>query len=396
MAKITPYKIATRAWSLENIGESSGSTGRSLVKTSSLNTNDLNDCISLNDLNQNTSTNYIIPASKSDGAVPNSVIADGNKCVTQTYVDSLYANKIININTNIHYKTSSGGTLVAMPYSITITAEYNNIVLGDLTNRFNNIYTDLLITVKFSYDKPADGISPTIKNYNYASATYTLPANPNHNGTLTFDLLSASGSSGLNSGTTTQGELSVTDFLNRHLSGMYRQYANGEIGNYSINVYLTPEYNFLPNLPYTPHKHICYHNITTTASESSSMTQLTCDCLYNCTSNPVSVHIPLIPGQTYTWGFKITMSNFSPTQTSSPANDVALSNGGGTNDMNIDVSKSWNSSSKTLTITGTATCVPTTIDVPSIKVTYSKTGDYIPFVESFKLDWETDVETDRT
>lgn len=359
------------------MGESSGSTGRSLVRTSALPGDDINECISLDDLNQTTSSNYIIPSSKDAGAVPSAVISGGTKCVTQAYLDSLYANKIINVNTNIHKKTSSGGTLVAMPYSITITADYDNALLGTVDPRFSNIYTDLKVMVNFTRGRTS--------LLSYASETYTLPASPNSEGKLTFDLLLGYGGSNVNSESTT-GSMSVNDFLNENLSGMYNQYSAGSVGNYSISVSITPEYNFLPNTPYKPHKYICYHNITTTTgSAGSSMTQLRFNYVYNCTSNPIGTNASLIPGQTYTWEFTITMNNFSPTPSSSPANDVTLSNGGGTDNMNISVNKSWNSSTKTLTITGTATCIPTSSLVPALKLTYSKSGNYTPFVRSFSL-----------
>lgn len=364
------------------MGQSTTGSGRSLVLTNTLTNNEMNQCINLDALNQTSSTYYIIPLTKADGAVPKSVISGGSKCVTQAYVDSLYSNKIINVNTNIHRKTSSNGALIAYPYSINITAEYENQGIGHFSPQFSNIYTDLTVTVNFTYSGSIIGPGGTVSGASscYASESYTLPANATADGKMTFDLLSGTGSINLNSGTM-QGLVSVTDFLDKHLNGMYNQYSTGIGNNYSISVSITPEYSFLPNSPLKPHKHIYYHNITTTTSSaSSSMTQLRFDYTYSCTSNPISSNAVLIPGQTYTWGFTITMKNFSPTPSSSPENDITLSNGGGTDDMNISVNKSWNSSTKTLTITGTATCIPTYSVVPCLKLTYSRSGNYTPFV----------------
>ena len=325
MATISSYKIATRKWSSDTMGSGKLSFGIS------------SECIIPSDLNQTSSTNYVNPSSNTNGAAPITIIPNSSKCVTQKYLDNLYAVKDINVNSNIHLQS---GTL--QRYSIKIDGFYDNVSAPANVTSFSNIYTDLTITIRFEYFKTTLDTSPT----DYATTTCAVPCNSLTIGKIKFDILSAS--KGPVADYESQGNISYSLFLNRHLTNMYKYYSGTSTSyKYNIVVSVTPEYRLTVNSPFTPHKHCVYSTVTTsTATTPPPENSVTATCA--CSFTDVST------ASEFSYSFTMTVANIDPvgiTNTSNWFNNSNVLNIY-SNNSTITISRKTYTSS-TLTVKGT-------------------------------------------
>lgn len=405
MAEITPYKIATRLWSAETMGESSGTTARSLVSTVGLNANEIYKGINPSVLNHSAADkpNYIVPNSRNDGAVPDSFMPNGDKCVTQAYLDSLYTPKYLNFTTNIQHNTNSpnGSYLVSemRAYQITVDVEYENISYGSSNSGIikpisSNIYTALSVEIRFEYYRQ---LSYTSEPVCYCIKNFTIPVDKTI-GVIKSNLFTSyNGISPIIPGDSTivnpTGEVNEQTFMYYHLKSMFDyftdkyNYTSNNGGFYSIKIKVSPEYAFIPNTLYEPQHYIAENIITVSTwvangGSDYNDNKLMCYPNYNMTSGPS--HYVLTPGITYTWNFEIVVNSFVPSITTTPENYITLSNYKGAESMEINASYYWNSTKKELTIIGSVVAVPSTTNPPSIKFEYKKTG-YQSYVTTFPV-----------
>ena len=352
MATITPYKIATRTWANNTMGSAakfSYSTG--------------NDCLIVSDINQDSSAYLVTPSSNVNGAIPSSYLSNSTKCIKQSDLDEYYKKKYVNVDTTIKYKSN----LAAFnAYHIKISCNYCNDMESNSSNPSYPMRTGIL------KDLTNNVTITCINKLNNRTIAYTdcscvLTALPNV--TLTkieaICIDASNGSSLVNNPST--GAISNAHFLGYYLKDMYKYYNNGDSSYaYNITASITPEYGVMYNSPFEPQKYIpTINNVVTSTSDND----LSASISYNCTSEPNIVR----PNALNTWAYTMTVSNITPTVTSSIASYTTLSVDKG----DITVNKSWNSSTKTLTITGTVTYTPGAEElsiVPIIDFSYKRTG----------------------
>lgn len=360
MATITPYKIATRTWSNSTMGSAaklSYSTG--------------NDCLIVSDINQDSSTNLITPSSTTNGAIPSSYLSNSNKCITQQELDNKYDKIGIFANVDIFYDTAV--TSVFNKYTMTISTYYNNPGL-QATKRYptrTGVVKDLNITVTISVYEGSK-ITPIATT----SCGYALLNNFSYEGTIGANIITVkNGVQNMNGNY--KGTISINDFAAAYLKDMYNYY-NGSTSTYSYNVIVkvSPEYGAIYSSFFQPQKYVPEPVAITTSSISN---KLLANVVYTCTSNAETM--PVV-GSQITWGYKIVVSDISPTTTISPASSITLTTSAGT----ITRSNSWNSTNKVLTITGTVKHTPTSLSdlYPTITFTYNRSG-YAKLVKYFSV-----------
>ena len=350
MATITPYKIATRTWANNTMGSAakfSYSTG--------------NDCLIVSDINQDSSAYLVTPSSTVNGAIPSSYLSNSTKCIKQSDLDEYYKEKYVSVDTTIKYKSN----LAAFnAYHIKISCNYCNALENNSYPNYpmrTGILKDLTTNVSIV-------CSNKLNNRIIASTdcSCVLTAAPNNNSTK-IEAICLDASNGASIVGNPTGAISNAHFLGYYLKDMYKYYNNGDSSYaYNITASITPEYGVMYNSPFEPQKYIpTINNVVTSTSD----TNLSASITYNCTSGPDIVR----PNALNTWAYTMTVSNITPTVTSSIASYTTLSVDKG----DITVNKSWNSSTKTLTITGTVTYTPGAEElriVPIIDFSYKRTG----------------------
>jgi hypothetical protein len=173
------------------------------------------------------------------------------------------------------------------------------------------------------------------------------------------------------------GTLDINDFAAAYLKDMYDYYNSGtSTYRYGVVVEVTPEYGALYGSIYQPQRYVPEPVAITTTTSSS---KLDATVKYICTSNADT--FPVV-GSQITWGYKIEVSNITPTTTTSPASSITLTTSAGT----ITRSNSWNSTNKVLTITGTVKHTPTSLSdlYPTITFNYTKNG-YATLIKYFAV-----------
>ena len=365
MAYITPYKIATRTWAHDTMGSAakfSYSTG--------------NDCLTISDINQDTSARSIItPSSTTSGAIPSSYLSNSNKCIKQSDLDDMYENHYVNIDAKLTYNNA----LTISKYNLTIRVYYKNttVSLGSAfpttTGILKNINVDIVISC---YDK--------LESRLVAETITGCSLSPNHTNIneIGMNCLNINNGVPLIGGTIT-GSIDNDVFAANYLNDMYNYYNGGtSTYTYDITSSITPEYGVEYNSIYQAQKYILLPpNVITTTSTSS----ITADLNYGCTSNSEA---SLVPGVSVTWGYKIILSNISPTTSTTPASSITLKVDKGT----IIRNNSWNSTSNTLTITGSVTYTPTSEleTVPFVSFIYRKNG-YTPLSAVFPVNLKNEI-----
>ena len=162
---------------------------------------------------------------------------------------------------------------------------------------------------------------------------------------------------------------------------MYKYYggANSSYA-YELIANITPEYGVIYNSPYEAQKYVPILNDVVT---SVSINEISAKIEYNCVSGPNSV----ILNTDNVWRYTITVSDINPTVTSSPAADIDITVDKGT----ISRSNSWNSTTKTLTITGNVIFSSTVeTNLPIVKFTYTKTN-YVTLTKNFNVNMRNAV-----
>lgn len=362
MATITPYKIATRTWANSTMGTAaklSYSTG--------------NDCLIVSDINQDSSTYLITPSSTTNGAIPSSFLANSTKCITQQQLDNKYEK--IGIFTNVEIFYDSTVTTVFNNYTMTISAYYNNpgLQVSKTYPTSIGVLKDLDITVNIScLDKLI--LTPIATT----SCGYALLNNFSYEGTISANIISVKNGVKSVIGDYT-GIITIDDFADAYLEDMYNYYNGGaSTYRYEVIVEVSPEYGALYSSIYAPQKYVV-EPVAITTRETSNILYAT--VAYTCTSNAET--IPVV-GSQITWGYKIVVTNISPTTTTSPASSITLTTSAGT----ITRSNSWDSTNKTLTITGTVTHTPTASTLtdlyPTITFTYNRSG-YAKLVKYYSV-----------
>lgn len=359
MAEITPYKIATRTWAHNTMGSAakfSYSTG--------------DDCLTISDINQDTSLRSIItPSSTTSGAIPSSYLSNSNKCIKQSDLDDMYEKHYVNVDA----KLTCSNALTISKYNLTIRAHYKNttVSLGAAYPTTTGILKGITVDIVIScYNKLTNSLVAETRTGGDLSPNHT---NINEIGMTCLNINNGAPLFG----DTITGVIDNDAFADNYLKDMYNYYDGGtSTYAYDITSSITPEYGVEYNSIYQPQKYILLPpNVITTTSTSSITAKLD----YDCTSNSAA---SLVPGVSITWGYKITLSNISPTTSTTPASSITLKVDKGT----IIRNNSWNSTSRTLTITGSVTYTPTTEFemVPCVSFIYKKNG-YTPLSAVFPV-----------
>jgi hypothetical protein len=164
-------------------------------------------------------------------------------------------------------------------------------------------------------------------------------------------------------------------FAAHYLEDMYNYYNGGlSTYNYDIISSISPEYGVNYGTTFKPQKYV---PLPTNVVTTTSTNVITANINYSCTSNSGA---QLVPGVSTTWGYKIILSNITPTTSTTPASSITVTVDKGT----ISRSNSWNSTTKTLTITGSVTYTPTSSTelFPIVNFRYTKAG-YTPLNKQF-------------
>lgn len=367
MAEIIPYKIATRTWAHNTMGSAaklSYSTG--------------NDCLIVSDINQDSSTYLITPSSTTNGAIPSSYLSNSNKCIKQSELDDKYDKHYVNVDAKIAY--NSNAALVAGKYNLIIRVYYKNIDISSSGATYpihvgilKNI--DVTVTIRCFNKIAIDPIAET-------TASCSLIANINsinEIGVTCLDIKNAP----VVIGDPATGLISNELFVAKYLSDMYNYY-NGGTSTYTYDIIsqITPEYGAEYGSICQPQKYI---PLPTNVITTSSTSYITANVKYECTSNSMA---SLVPGVEIIWGYKIIVSNISPSTTTTPESSITVTVDKGI----ITRNNSWNNISKTLTITGTVKYTPTTEAEfhPYVYFNYKKNG-YTPLSRTFVVNMTQSV-----
>lgn len=360
MATITPYKIATRTWAHNTMGSAakfSYSTG--------------NDCLIASDINQDSSSFIITPSSNTNGAIPSSSLPDNTKCIKQSDLDNMYSKSYVNVDAKITYNKNA--LLFDGKYNLSIRVYYKNFITSNnittypvSTGILKNLDIDVIINC---YNKNGD-IEPVAKTTTGCS----LLANAFSTKEIGMVCLSINNAPTLISDTIT-GLIDNEVFAAHYLEDMYNYY-NGGTSTYRYDIIssISPEYGVEYSTVFQPQKYVpMATNVVTTTSTSV----ITASIQYDCTSNS---NATLVPGVSTTWGYRIIVSNITPTTSTTPASSISVTVDKGT----ITRNNSWNSTTKTLTITGSVTYTSTSeLElVPIVKISYKKSG-YTPLSAQF-------------
>lgn len=361
MGTINSNKIATRTWSNSTMGSAA-----------KLSYSSGNDCLTYSDINQDSSAYIIAPVSSANGALPSSYLSNSVKCLKQSDLDRYYNNKYLFVDTIIKYNTAA---TTSTAYQIEIKCNYGNSLYTNNNTSYpinTGILEDLTanVTINCHNKNPIGGMGSLRAS---TDCSCLLTAQPN-NTEEKIEGICLSKNNGLVSNLNpSTGTLTNTVFLSYYLEDMYN-YCNGEDSSYVYKLVtnITPEYGISYNSPLEAQKYVPIINdvVTTTTSNNISAR-----IVYNCVSGPDFMTLNALN----TWQYTITISSITPTVTSSPASSIDITVDKGS----ITRSNSWNSTTKTLTISGKVTYTPTTeTSLPIVKFTYIK-SNYTTLIRNF-------------